>query len=205
MRLAILMAAFGVAIAAPVVAPNLAPAAHAQAAVATAEERALEAQIVALAQAGDLQGVRALLAAQVRAGKSAVLARVARRVAVLAEQIAATDPEGSAALVNAAVVVVSNPSVSAADTTASAAVGASAQNVVSTVQTSNPSAAASVQTTVAVEGNADVQISYTAPPTTTPTVPNSDTPVVVRPPIVPVEPVVPVIVEPNPAQTGSPT
>ena len=223
MRFAIAIAAFGFVASLPVAAPVFTPAALAQT-TATAEERALEAQIVALAQAGNVQGIRLLLAAQVRAGKSATLARVARRVAVIAEQIAATDADGAASLVNAAVIVASNPSVAASDTTVSNDVGTSAQNVVQTVQTTDPQASASIQVTVASEGSTDVQTGFvggttttttTETPTTTPTTTTtttttqqqtgSTTPVVVTPVIIPTEPETPVPVEPNPAQSGSPT
>lgn len=218
MRFAIAIATFGFIASLPVAAPVFTPAAVAQSAV-TAEEQTLQAQMVALAQAGDVAGLRALLANQIRLGNAAVVARVSRRVATLAQQISSTDPVASSQLINAAVIFISNPSVSAVDPTGQGTVGSTAANIVNTIQTTDPNAAASVQTTVAVEGTVDVQIGYTSPvttptdtdtTTTTPTVTTptpttgNDTPPVIRPPLIPTAPDIPIPVEPNPQQGGSP-
>lgn len=212
MRLVIMVAAFGFALGAPVMAPtSMMNSAEAQATL-TQAEMTLQAQIVALAQAGDTEGLEALVRQQIRAGNSAVLARVARRVAALAEQIAATDSDGAAALTVAAITVVSNPSVASSDSGAAEAVGASAANVTATVTATNPGAAATVQVAVSTTGNSGVQQAFVAPPTTTTTTTdtpqptgNTNTVVVVPPrPTAPTVPDVPVIIEPNPEQGGSP-
>lgn len=215
MRFAILIAAFGIVTGVPALAPSLSSAAHAQAQVdapLTAEEQALQAQIVALAQSGNTAGLNSLIQQQVRAGRGASLAKIAKRVGVMAQSLAAADSQTAAALVNAAVIVASNPSVAAADSSVSTDVGANAASVVNAIQQNDPMSAASVQTSVAVNGNVAMQTAYASPPTTTTTTTTTTTPtptiqrpVVRRTPVIPPsEPVIPVVPEPNPEQSGSP-
>ncbi|WP_417465854.1 hypothetical protein, partial [Kordiimonas sp.] len=62
MRLAIVVAACGLVFAAPIVAPtSVMSKAEAQATTMTMEERTLQAQVVALAQAGDTYGLNSLV------------------------------------------------------------------------------------------------------------------------------------------------
>jgi hypothetical protein len=216
MRIAIMVAAFGVMMGASAMAPSaLMPHASAQAVSATTEERALEARLVALAQAGDLEGVRSLVAAQVQAGNSGMVARIARRIAALGEQLASVDAVNSGALAAAAVAIVGNPSVASADADVAADVGEAAGRVAAEVATTNPDAAAAVQQAVATSGNTALQTAYISSQSGGGGNDTGDTPVVtptppvrvvtVRRPVIPPEPEVPVPVEPNPAQGGSPT
>lgn len=126
-------------------------------------ERTLQAQIVALAQAGNTAGLNALVQAQVRAGRAASLARVVASISTMAVNLANVDPQNSAALMAVAVEIASDPAVSAADITLETTVGSAANTVVATVQTSNPQAAAQVQTAVNTRGSSTMQTAFVTP------------------------------------------
>ena len=129
----------------------------------TAQERTLEAQLIAHSQAGNIGAVRALMNQKIAQGQSAALAKVAQSIANIAEQLSLTDPQNAASLIQAAVIVASNPSVANADQNVAAAVGSAAARIVKKVQSTSPWAAAQIQTVVATEGSSNLQISYTSP------------------------------------------
>jgi len=230
MRLAIMVAALGLVMGAPVVAPTaLMNKAEAQAATGaiSAEERSLEAQITALAQAGNTAGLQAFINVQVNAGRAGMLARIARRVAASGQSLAGTDTATAARLANAAILIASNSSVAAADTTVEADVGGTAAQTAATLSALDPASSASIQQTAAAAGSSNLVASFmtggsntqtatvggeqggnqqtgaiiTTGTTTTRTV---QTPVVT--PITTDTITVPVVPEPNPGQSGgSPT
>ena len=226
MRFAILIAAFGIMTGAPALVPSLAPAAYAQAATLTLEERALQAQIVALANAGDTAGLNSLIARQTTLGNAASLAKVAKAIAANGASLASSNPTGAAALVNAAILIASDTSVAAADDTVGAAVGASASlaSVIMGRSSDTDAAAAaariSVVTAAKSSSNTNVGLSFYQ---------NGDSAtkraydgvvvqgnsqqqggqqqnrIVRRAPLRPTGSDVPAVIEPNPAQSGSPT
>ena len=166
MRLAILIAAFGLVATVPALSPVFAPAAEAQAASQSVEEQQLQAQLVALAQAGDTAGAKALVATKIRQGKAAMVAKVVKSIATMGANMASNDPSGAAALVNIAVVIAADQAVSGADDTVENAVGDAAKAAVVTMSTSsNPnavSASASIQSNVATNGSGDTRSAYLA-------------------------------------------
>lgn len=220
MRYAIMVAAFGMVLGAPVLAPTaLMSVAVAQAATLTAAEIALDAELVAAAN--DPDALAAIISRETAAGNVNGLARGLARAS---RALAATDVGGAAALVIQAVTVAEG-----ADDNAQTEVGAAASAVATTAQNSGDSTtAANVETAVASSSDADVQITYVnnggsagtpvlttggdttggtppvggdgTPPVgdTTPPAPAGGPPV--RPPQVVV--VIPEIPEPNPVQAG---
>ncbi|WP_020400353.1 hypothetical protein [Kordiimonas gwangyangensis] len=166
MRLAILVAAFGLVATLPAVSPVFAPAAEAQAVSAQVEQNQFQAQIIALAQAGQTDQIKNLVALKVRQGKAAMVAAVVKNIATMGANLAGTDPNSSATLVNIAVVLAADPSVSAADSTVESSVGESAKAaVVAMNDSTNPNAipaAASIQTGVASNASTATQQYYTA-------------------------------------------
>lgn len=214
MRFAIMAAAFGLLSAVNMMAPAAVmnqAVAQAASTVVSPQETALQAQIVALAQAGDTVGLQTLINTQVAAGNSAMLARVAKRVAAQGVSLASVDTVGAAALATAAVAIASNSSVSSSDSTVAQEVGDSAANVGNTIQATDPQSASSLQIAVATSPNVNLQIAYVnfTPPQQQQagsTTPQIFSPVVRRrAPPQPQEPVVPTVPEPNPVQAGSST
>ena len=217
MRLAIVIAACGLVLAAPMVAPTaLINEAEAQSATA---QSALEAEI--LAAAGNPGALQAIINREQAAGRSAGLARAMANASVT---LAATDLNGASALVVQAVSIAQNVN----DQAAEEAVGSAASTVASTAMAQNqPQIAANISTEVAVGRSTNVAIGFvnaggsagtsvasntqsttqtTTPTTTTQQTNQTRTVVVVPPrPTTPTTPVVPIVPEPNPQQAGSPT
>ena len=162
MRVGILVAALGMVVGVPVVASSLAPAAMAQdgAEAISPEEMVLEGKIVAMAQAGNTEGIDALIESEVRQGRSAMLARVAKRIAAQARAIAKDFSDESVAMIKAAVSIASNQSVIEADNTVETAVGVDAQEAKSAMQTTNPLGASEIQTAVAISSSSNLQVAY---------------------------------------------
>ena len=164
MRLAILVAAFGLVATLPAVSPVFAPAAEAQAVSSTVEQQQLQAQIIALAQAGQTDQIKSLVALKVRQGKAGMVANVVKAIATMGANLAGTDPNNSATLVNIAVVLAADPSVSGADSTVESAVGEAAKAAVVTMTSaSDPNgyaAAASIQQSVASNASSTTQSAF---------------------------------------------
>lgn len=222
MRLAILVAAFGLVATLPAVSPVFAPAAEAQAVSAQVEQNQLQAQIIALAQAGQTDQIKNLVALKVRQGKAGMVATVVKNIATMGANLAGTDPSNSATLVNIAVVLAADPAVSGADSTVEATVGDQAKAAVVALGASNNpnavAASASIQSGVATyasnatqqtymtsTGNAGQQTGSTQTANNTQTVRRTSTRTVV---VVGGDTSgtedVPIVIE-NPNQSGSPT
>lgn len=169
----------------------------------TEQERTLEAQLVALSQAGNIGAVKTLMNQKIAQGQSAALAKVAQSIANIAEQLALADPEGAASLIQAAVIVASNPSVANADQNVASAVGSAAARIVTNVQSTNPQYAARIQTAVATEGSTNLQISYTLPQNQNTQQTGQDNQRSVVLPSNPTTPNVPIPVIPNPGQSNA--
>jgi hypothetical protein len=131
MRFMAIFLALGLVMGAPLAPTSLINKAEAQATSSTTEEQTLQAQIVALAQAGDTEGIKTLIAQQVTQGKAGMVAKVAKAIALSGAMLVRTDPTGAAALVNAAVLIASDSSVVAADSTVTSDVAQSAAVAVS--------------------------------------------------------------------------
>lgn len=166
MRLAILVAAFGLVATLPAVSPVFAPAAEAQAVSAQVEQNQLQAQIIALAQAGQTDQIKNLVALKVRQGKAGMVAAVVKNIATMGANLAGTDPSNSATLVNIAVVLAADPAVSGADSTVEATVGDQAKAAVVALGASNNpnavAASASIQSGVANNASSTTQQTYVA-------------------------------------------
>ncbi|NVJ69950.1 MAG: hypothetical protein HWE08_06325 [Alphaproteobacteria bacterium] len=126
MRFAALLLALGLVMGAPIAPTGLMNKAEAQAATMTMEEQQLQAQLVALAQAGDTDGIKTLIRTKIAQGKASMVAKVAKAVANMGASLAVSDATSAAALVNAAVLIANDPSVSAADSTVSSQVATAA-------------------------------------------------------------------------------
>ncbi|SDE62541.1 hypothetical protein SAMN04488071_3430 [Kordiimonas lacus] len=211
MRLAIAIAAFGLVLGAPVVVP-------------TSFMNQAEAQSTATLPAAEQASVDAAI--------DAVLANTALTADQITQQIATIVQNSSnpaAAAKRVAAKVSSTPGLSTAVVQAT---GAGLMQVVTNLQSTNPAVASDIQVTVAMSSSADFQIGYVNGPTTvaqlggnnqqtggqqaggqqqgstqTPVVRRTTTRRTIVPPRprIPTTPIVPVIVEPNPAQAGSPT
>ncbi|MFC4348528.1 hypothetical protein ACFO5Q_11810 [Kordiimonas lipolytica] len=252
MRFAMMVVAVGLVMGAPIVAPtSVMNKAEAQSdTTALAEERTLQAQLVALAQAGNTAGIQQLIQIKIAQGKGAMVAKVAKAVANMGAQLAGTDPNNAAALVNAAIMIAGDPAVTAADSTVTNAVALAAGAAVSRmwddsgatvrstqngteVMSGNPATLAAMNSIVrAVNSSSNRSFRntvYTNAPaggkkaldsnrpgnnqqfggttTTTPTVRHTTRNRVSAPPRprIPRNTVVPIIIEPNPQQAGSPT
>ncbi|TNE61437.1 MAG: hypothetical protein EP335_15755 [Alphaproteobacteria bacterium] len=164
--MAILIAAFGLAATVPALSPVFAPAAQAQAVSSQVEQNQLQAQIIALAQAGQTDQIKDLVALKIRQGKAGMVATVVKAIATMGANLAGVDPTNAATLVNIAVVLAADPAVSGADSTVESVVGDQAKAAVVTLQTStNPNAiaaSASIQTNVANNGSSSTQQTYVA-------------------------------------------
>jgi len=231
MRLAIVVAAFGLALGAPMFAPtNLMPQAEAQAA-----NDALQAEI--LAAAGNDAALAAIVAREQAAGNSAGLASA---LANAATSLAATDISAAATLVIQAV----NIAQGVGDTNIVNAVGVAASTVATTAMDRGDAMLASnITTQVAIGRSTDMAMAFVnAGGSAGRVVPrgntggdtgggqqqggdddgnqqqggqqqtgNTNTPVIQQPvvrrtaPPRPIEPTVPIVPEPNPSQAGSPT
>jgi hypothetical protein len=224
MRLAILVAALGIVTGVPALAPSLSSAAQAQAVSSSVEQNQLQAQIIALAQSGQTEQIKQLVALKIRQGKAGMVANVVKAIATMGANLAGVDPDNSAVLVNIAVELAADPAVSGADSTVESTVGEQAKTAVVTLSnSSNPNAvaaSASIQSNVATNGSSATQNTYVASTgggggqqqtgstqtvqTGTTTTRRTNTPLVVTPTTTTtVE--VPVVPEPNPGQAGSPT
>ncbi|WCL53383.1 hypothetical protein [Gimibacter soli] len=210
--------AFGCAVASLGALPVVTPAAVAQAVSESMEERQLQAQIIALAQAGNTAGIQQLVGIKLAQGKGAMVAKVAKSIAAMGQSLASSDTQSSAALINVALTLANNPAVAAADNTLVDAVGEAAANAAYAMTATDPASSANIQSFVASINNGPLQMAYmnanvgggsntqtvqTAQNTQQATQQNTTTVVRVVPQ--PVTPEVPVIVEPNPDQSGSPT
>ncbi|WP_417452020.1 hypothetical protein [Kordiimonas sp.] len=204
MRFAIMIAAFGVVAGVSAFVPSMTPAAYAQ--TVDAAQIALEAELVAAA--GDPAALDAILAREQAAGNTN---RLARAMAGASRTLAVTDVAAAAALIIKAVSVAES-----GDSGAQDAVGSAASAVATTAASRGEAAvSANVTTAVAVSGATSIAIGYvnaggsagTGIPQGQQQTPQTQE---VQPPVepgpdAPDTPVLPVIVEPNPAQTGSPT
>ncbi|WP_417465856.1 hypothetical protein [Kordiimonas sp.] len=200
MRLAIVVAACGLVLAAPMVAP-------------TVLMNKAEAQATATLPQAEQASVDAAI--------DAVLANTALTADQITQQIAtivqnSSNPAAAAKRVSAKVAGTSGLSTAVVQAT-----GAGLMQVVTNLQSSDPATASDIQVTVAMSSSADFQIGYVNGPTTqtqvaggnqqtgtttTPVVRRTTTRRVTPPrPRVPTTPVVPIIIEPNPDQAGSPT
>ncbi|WP_417465855.1 hypothetical protein [Kordiimonas sp.] len=216
MRLAIVVAACGLVLAAPMVAPTaLMNKAEAQPVTARVS---LEAEI--LAAAGNATALQAIINREQAAGRSAALAAAMGNASVA---LAATDVAGATALVLQAVSIAQ----SIGDQAAEEEVGRAASTVASTAMAGNqPQLAANISTQVAIGRSTNVAMGFVnaggtagtnvgsatqaqgqMTGVTTPVVRRTSTRRTVIPPRprVPTTPVVPIIIEPNPDQAGSPT
>ncbi|MFC4348530.1 hypothetical protein ACFO5Q_11820 [Kordiimonas lipolytica] len=201
MRLAIVIAAFGLVLGAPVVAP-------------TAFMNKAEAQSTATLPAAEQASVDAAIDA-VLANTALTADQVTQQIATIVQN--SSNPAAAAKRVSAK--VSSTPGLSTAIIQAT---GAGLMQVVTNLQSTDPSTASNIQVTVAMSSSADFQIGYVNGPTTRSTfgsnnqqTGNTQTPVVRRTvtrrtvvpprPRIPTTPVVPIVPEPNPQQAGSPT
>lgn len=204
MRLVILVAAFGMLGATLALSPTFSPAAQAQS--ATPQQQGVQAQLVALAQAGDWEGFSAFATAQVGAGNAAMLAGIADAMADMGLALADSDDASATAMTLAALALVEDPSVNNANASLAAKVGNVAAQVRTKIQRRNPAGAAAIQASAARSSASGLFIAFNAAPQTIST--SSTTPVVVvqrRTPSRPDTSEVPVVTEPNPSQSGSPT
>lgn len=190
MRIAIIVAAFGLTFGAPLLAPtSLMSAATAQtdAVLPAAEQATVDAAIDA-----------------VLADTTLTADQVTQQVAAIVQN--SSNPAAAARRVTAKAEATSNIALVQA-------LGGALMQVVTNLQATDPSAAADIQVAVAMSSSADFQIGYVNGPTTqntftgtgtgtgSPTIPRpTRRPTVVRRPTVPTEPVVPIVPEPNPAQ-----
>ncbi|WP_308910408.1 hypothetical protein [Pseudokordiimonas caeni] len=212
--------AFGFALTSLGALPVITPAAMAQAASASMEERQLQAQLIALAQSGNTAAIQQLVGSKIAQGKGAMVASVVKAIATMGQNLATVDPSGSVALISMAVTLASDPALASAfasaDPTLSDAVGAAAANAAYAMTNTNPESAARIQTLVASINNGPLQMAYVnanvgggSNTQTVQTAQNTQQTVarVVR---VVTQPrpntsAVPVVPEPNPDQSGSPT
>ncbi len=202
MRYAIMVAAFGMLLGAPVLAPTmLMNAAIAQASeVVDPAEAALAAELAAVA--GDADAIAAIVAREQGLGNTNVLARALVRAA---RAVAFTNSAGAAALGAQAVAIAAG-----ADEDTQAVIGVQSADLVTTLLTVDPAGAATVQTAVAMSPSVAIQITYASGgasggglPTGSITPPGGGGSGPPPPPpgegfVIPVPP------EPNPSQSGSP-
>lgn len=187
MRIAIIVAAFGLTFGAPLLAPtSLMSAATAQtdAVLPAAEQATVDAAIDA-----------------VLADTTLTADQVTQQVAAIVQN--SSNPAAAARRVTAKAEATSNIALVQA-------LGGALMQVVTNLQATDPSAASDIQVAVAMSSSTDFQIGYVNGPTTQNTFTGTGTggtgtptirrPTVVRRPTVPTEPVVPIVPEPNPAQ-----
>lgn len=228
MRFAMILLALGLVMGAPIAPTNVIGQAHAQAATADTQQQ-LEAALAAQLQAaaGNPGALAAIVAREQAAGRGALLARALARAA----QNLATAGNGSlaATLMTQAINIATG-----LDPVTQESVGATAGQVSMQLTTTDPAAAARIQVAAASSSSGGLTMAFASASQRntndfgqglmggyqqggqqtggqqgtqqTPVVRRTTRRTVVPPrPRIPTTPVVPVIVEPNPSQAGSPT
>jgi len=138
MRLVMMIAALGFVLGAPIAPTGVMNKAEAQANTSVStEQRQLQAQLTALARAGNTDGIKALIALKIQQGKAGMVAKVAKAIARSGASLAASDATGAAALVNAAILIAGDPAVTAADSTVTQQVALTAGIVIATLWNSS--------------------------------------------------------------------
>jgi len=216
---------FGMAAATLGAVPAITPAAVAQAVSMSAEEQALQSQIIALAQAGNTAALQQFIGQKIAQGKAGLVAKVAKNIAAIGQSMSTSDTRNAVALLTAAMLIASNPTVSTADPTVGTAVGQAAGSAAATISSFDPESAARIQSAAASIGSQQVVAGFssggsndtptqtvggggggtggTVQVTTQTTTRTSMTQVVVPPR--PDTPEGPVVVEPAPSQHATPT
>ncbi|WP_262692789.1 hypothetical protein [Kordiimonas aestuarii] len=203
MRMVILVAAFGMLGGTLVLSPVASPAVHAQTVTA---ERAVQAQLIALAQSGDWDGFGDLVDTQVAAGNTAMLVRIAGNLADMGLTLADADDEAAVALELAALALADNASIAGADQGLAARVGSAAGKVRTKIAGRNPSGAAALASAAARSSATGLFAAYSSGALAAQNTGNTSATVLTRlSPPRPDQEEVPVIVEANPSQSGSPT
>lgn len=126
------------------------------------EQQTIQSQLVALAQAGDWAGFQSVVDIQVAAGKSSLLAAIADNLSSMGLILADTDDAAAVALELAALALVDNQSVSAADTGLAARVGSNVGRVKAKVASRNPNGAASLTAAVNRNSSSTLVAAYTS-------------------------------------------
>ncbi|MFC3050756.1 hypothetical protein [Kordiimonas pumila] len=203
MRFAILIAAFGVMATVPAFVPALSPAVYAQ---SVSQQQAVQAQLIALAQSGDWADFEAIVNTQLAAGRAGMLATIAGNISSMGLAVADNDSNSAVALSLAAMALVDNSSINSADTSLATTVGNNAGAVKAKVARRNPAGAAALASAAARNSAPGLMVAYNAGQSGGQQTGSTNSVVVVRQtPPRPGASEIPVVVEPNPAQSGSPT
>ncbi|WP_417456624.1 hypothetical protein [Kordiimonas sp.] len=204
MRLVILVAAFGVMGGVVTLSPTLSPAVEAQ---SVSEQQTVQAQLIALAQAGNWAAFNSLVDTQVAAGRAGMLATIAGNISTMGLTIADTDTSSAVALSLAAMAIADNATVYGANPGIGATVGNNVGQVKAKIVRRSPAGAAALASAAARSGAPGLMVAYNAGQSGTQQTGSTTTVVTVvrQTPPRPTTPVVPIIVEPNPDQAGSPT
>ncbi|TNE61430.1 MAG: hypothetical protein EP335_15710 [Alphaproteobacteria bacterium] len=157
MRILILVAATGMLVGFNSSLPGLQPAANAQTLTA---EQTLQAQISALARAGDTAGLSALIDREVTAGRADMLANIAESLADMGLTIAGADPDGATAFELAAIQITGNATVRSRKPGLIATVGRAAGQVQARLASSSPANAALIAGAVAGANLSDLSLAY---------------------------------------------
>ena len=202
-----LFTALGVAVGLPLAPAAWMPEAQAQA-QSVSQQQAVQAQLIALAQAGDWTGFQAIVNTQLAAGRAGMLATIAGNISDMGLALADSDGISAVALSLAALSLVDQRSIYIANTALASTVGANAGKVKSKIARRNPAGAAALASAAARNSAPSLMVAYNAAQVTGQQQTGSTNRVVVvvrRTPQRPGNSDVPVVLEPNPAQSGSPT
>ncbi|WCL52617.1 hypothetical protein [Gimibacter soli] len=205
MRKVILVATFGLCLGIPLAPAAMMPVAHAQ---SVSEQQSVQAQLIALAQAGNWADFQGLVNRQLASGKAAMLATIAGNISTMGLGIVDSDPSTSVALSLAAISIADNSSVVASNPDLGSLIGNNAGQVKAKIVRRSPAGAAALASAVARNSAPGMMIAYNSGQSSSQQTGSTNTAVVrvVRQnPPVPDTPELPIIPEPNPEQSGSPT
>lgn len=173
------------------------------------EQQTVQAQLIALAQSGDWAGFQTVVNAQLGMGRATMLATIAGNISSMGLAVADSDGASAVALSLAAMAIVDNAAVSAANTSLGALVGSNAGQVKAKITRRNPAGAAALASAAARNSAPGLMVAYNTGQSNNQQTGSTNTPVVVvvrRNPPRPDTPEIPIVPEPNPLQTGgSPT
>jgi len=196
------LSAFGGAIG---VLPLSDTAVHAQ---TSSAQQAVQAQLIALAQAGNWAAFQTLVATQISQGNASMLATIASNISSMGLAIVDSDSASAVALQLAAMAIVDNNAVVVANPGVGSVVGSNAGQVKAKIARRNPAGAAALASAAARSSAPGLMLAYNTGQSGNQQTGSTNTPVVVvvrQNPPRPDTPEIPIVPEPNPLQSGSPT